>query len=155
MDRVYIDATIPSYLVARQSNDPKVAEWQRITCKFWSDNRFEFILSDFVIDEIEDGDKTQADKRLQVVNGLSCLLVEELDRDLAKQLVDHKAIPEKAFIDAVHVAVAARNAVPYLATWNFTHLANLQTRPQIERICSNAGYPPPYIDSPKAILEKF
>ena len=31
MDRVYIDATIPSYLVARQSNDPKVAEWQRIT----------------------------------------------------------------------------------------------------------------------------
>ena len=106
-------------------------------------------------DEIEDGDKTQADKRLQVVNGLSCLLVEELDRDLAKQLVNHKAIPEKAFIDAVHVAVAARNAVPYLATWNFTHLANPQTRPQIERICSNAGYPPPYIDSPKAILEKF
>ena len=155
MDRVYIDATIPSYLVARQSNNPKVTEWQRITCKFWSDNRFEFILSDFVIDEIEDGDKTQAVKRLQVVNGLSCLLVEELDRDLAKQLVNHKAIPEKAFIDAVHVAVAARNAVPYLATWNFTHLANPQTRPQIERICSNAGYPPPYIDSPKAILEKF
>ena len=83
------------------------------------------------------------------------LLVEESDRDLAKQLVSHKAIPEKAFIDAVHVAVAARNAVPYLATWNFTHLANPQTRPQIERICSNAGYPPPYIDSPKAILEKF
>ena len=81
--------------------------------------------------------------------------MEELDRDLAKQLVNHKAIPEKAFIDAVHVAVAARNAVPYLATWNFTHLANPQTRPQIERICSNAGYPPPYIDSPKAILEKF
>ena len=155
MDRVYIDATIPSYLVARQSNDPIVAERQRITRKFWSDSRFEFILSDFVIDEIEDGNKVQAAKRLQAVEGLSCLLVEELDLDLAKQLVNHKAMPEKAFIDAVHVAVATRNAVPYLATWNFTHLANPQTRPQIEKICSNAGYLPPCIDSPKAILERF
>ena len=155
MDRVYIDATIPSYLVARQSNDPIVAERQRITRKFWSDSRFEFILSDFVIDEIEDGNKVQAAKRLQAVNGIPCLIVEELDLDLAKQLVNHKAMPGKAFIDAVHVAVAARNAVPYLATWNFTHLANPQTRPQIERICSNAGYPPPCIDSPKAILERF
>lgn len=155
MDRVYIDATIPSYLVARQSNDPIIAERQRINCKFWGDNRFEFILSDFVIDEIEVGNKVQAAKRLQAVKGLSCLLVEALDRDLARQLVNHKAMPKKAFIDAVHVAVAARNAIPYLATWNFTHLANPQTRPQIERICINAGCPPPCIDSPKAILERF
>ena len=155
MDRVYIDATIPSYLVAEKSNTPIIAERQKITCKFWNDNRFEFILSDFVIDEIEDGNKAQAAKRLQAVNGLPRLLVEELDRALAKQLVNHNAIPEKAFIDAVHVAVAARNAIPYLATWNFTHLANPYTRPKIERVCRNAGYSPPCIDSPEAILEKF
>ena len=155
MHRVYIDATIPSYLVAEKSNNPLIAERQKITCKFWNDNRFEFILSDFVIDEIEDGNKIQAAKRLQAVNGFPRLLVEELDRDLAMKLVNHKAMPKKAFIDAVHVAVAARNAIPYLATWNFTHLANPQTRPQIERICSNAGYPSPCIDSPEAILEEF
>ena len=155
MDRVYIDATIPSYLVAEKSNNPLIAERQKITCKFWNDNRFEFILSDFVIDEIEEGNKVQAAKRLQAINGLPRLLVEELDRDLAKQLVNHNAVPEKAFIDAVHVAVAARNAISYLATWNFTHLANPHTRPQIERVCRNAGYPPPCIDSPEAILEEF
>lgn len=155
MDRVYIDATVPSYLIARQSSDPKIAERQKITREFWSDNRFELILSDYVIDEIEEGNKIQSAKRLQAVKGFPRLLVKKLDLDFAKELVNRKAMPEKAFIDAVHVAVAARNTIPYLATWNFTHLANPHTRPKIERICRGAGYQSPCIDSPKAILEKF
>ena len=32
--RVYIDAMIPSYLVAPLSRDPRIAEWQRITREF-------------------------------------------------------------------------------------------------------------------------
>ena len=43
--RVYIDAMIPSYLVAPLSQDPKIAEWQRITREFWQDTRFEFVSS--------------------------------------------------------------------------------------------------------------
>lgn len=31
---VYIDATIPSNLVARQSRDPKISRWQNITREF-------------------------------------------------------------------------------------------------------------------------
>ena len=155
MDQVYIDATIPSYLVARQSSNLQIVEMQRITREFWNDNRLEFVLSDYVIDEITEGNKDEAAKRLQVVKGLPRLLVRSLDLDLAKRLIDNKAIPEKAFIDAVHVSVAARNVVPYLATWNFTHLANPHTRPKIERICSEAGYLPPYIASPESILEKL
>ena len=69
------------------------------------------------------------------------------------ELLNQKAIPQKVFIDAVHVAALARNAVPYLATWNFKHLANPHTRPKIEQICRDAGYSPPYIDSPDMILE--
>lgn len=155
MDRVYIDATVPSYLIARQSSDPKIAERQKITREFWNDNRFELILSDYVIDEIEEGNKVQAAKRLQAVKGFPRLRVKKLDLDFAKELVNRKAMPGKALIDAVHVAVAARNTIPYLATWNFTHLANPHTRPKIEGICIDAGYLPPCVDSPKAILEKF
>ena len=155
MNRVYIDATVPSYLVARQSNNLKIAEMQRVTHQFWNDVRFKIILSDYVIDEIEGGNKTQAAKRLQAIKGVPRLLVKKADLDLAKRLINSKSMPEKAFIDAVHVAVAARNAIPYLATWNFRHLANPHTRPEIERICRETGYTPPLIDSPKAILEKF
>lgn len=52
-------------------------------------------------------------------------------------------------------AVTAIHAIPYLATWNFAHLANPRTRPKIEQICRAAGYVPPYIGSPQAIMEEL
>ena len=156
MNQVYIDATIPSYLAAEPSTNPQTAERQRITRLFWSDDRFEFVLSDYVFDEISAGKrKRQVRKRVEAVKGLPRVIVHPLDLAFAKELIDEKALPKKALIDAVHVAVTARNAIPYLATWNFTHLANPHTRPKIEQVCINAGYSPPRIDSPDAILEEF
>lgn len=156
MNQAYIDATIPSYLVAEPSTNPQTAERQRITRLFWSDARFEFVLSDYVFDEISAGTrKRQVAKRVEAVKGLPRVIVQPLDLAFAKELIDQKALPEKALIDAVHVAVTARNAIPYLATWNFTHLANPHTRPKIEQVCTKAGYSPPRIDSPDTILEEF
>ncbi len=66
---VYIDATIPSNLVAKQSRDLKIARWQNITREFWSDTRFQFIVSDAVIAEISVGDNLQVTDRLEAVEG--------------------------------------------------------------------------------------
>ena len=151
--QVYIDATIPSYLVAPPSRDAKIAEWQRITCQFWQEPRFEFILSNYVIDEIAAGKRAQASKRLNAVVGLTVLRVQDFDRTFAQHLVARGALPQKAFTDAIHIAVAASHAIPYLATWNFTHLANPHTRLKIEQVCREAGYSPPCIDSPVVISQ--
>lgn len=147
--RVYIDAMIPSYLVAPLSRDPKIAEWQRITREFWQDTRFEFVLSDYVIEEISSGDRSQAADRLQAVAGLTVVIVQDLELEFARQLVVQRAIPENAFTDAVHVVVAAIHDTHYLATWNFTHLANLNTQSKIEQVCRDAGYSLPRIDTPE------
>ena len=145
---------IPSYLVAPLSRDPKIAEWQRITREFWQDSRFEFVLSDYVIDEISTGDRAQAAKRLQAVASVSVIVVRPSDLTFAEQLIHQRVLPQGAFTDAVHVTVAARRAIPYLATWNFAHLANPNIRSKVERMCYHAGYSPPLIDTPEAILEK-
>ena len=152
--RVYIDAMIPSYLVAPLSRDPKIAGWQRITREFWQDPRFEFVLSDYVIEEISSGDRSQATNRLQAVAGITVVIVQNLELEFARQLVVQRAIPENAFTDAIHVVVAAIHDTHYLATWNFTHLANLNTQSKVEQVCRDAGYLPPRIDTPEAILEK-
>ena len=153
--QVYIDATIPSNLVARPSQDTKIAEWQKITREFWQDTRFEFILSDIVIDEISAGDKEQAASRLQAVEGFTVVVAAALEFELAGRLITQSAIPQSAFIDALHVAVAATHNIPYLATWNFAHLANAYTRPRIEHVCREAGYSVPRVDSPKVIMEEL
>ena len=151
--QVYIDATVPSYLVAPLSRDLKIAEWQRITHQFWQEPRFEFILSDAVVGEISLGNRNQAQARLSAVSGLTVLRVQDFDRAFAQHLVARGALPQKAFTDALHIAVAASHAIPYLATWNFTHLANPHSRLKIEQVCREAGYSPPRIDSPMVISQ--
>ena len=153
--RVYIDATIPSYLVSNPSRVAKTAERQRITRAFWQDTRFEFILSNYVINEISVGNSAQAAERQRAVEGLIIVTVENADRAFAQHLVDQGALPQVAFTDAVHVAVSAIHAIPYLATWNFAHLANPRTIPKIQQVCHNAGFSTPRIDTPEAIMEEL
>ena len=150
---VYIDATIPSYLVSKPSQVPKTAERQRITRTFWEDTRFELIVSDYVVNEISIGNREQAANRQHAVEGLTVVGVASLELDFARLLVAEKALPHNAFTDAVHIAVAATHNIHFLATWNFAHLANPHTKPKIEQICRNVGYTPPCIDTPEVILE--
>ena len=45
------------------------------------------------------------------------------------------ALPQKAAIDAVHIALAAVHGMDFLLTWNCTHIANAALRPRIESLC--------------------
>lgn len=72
--------------------------------------------------------------------------------DLAKELIKKGALPAKAADDALHVAVAAIHAIPYLLTWNCRHLANATMRPVIESVCIGKGYQAPIICTPQELL---
>jgi len=43
---------------------------------------------------------------------------------MAELLVVEKAIPAEYAEDALHVAMAARNGMDFVVTWNFTHINN-------------------------------
>jgi len=73
--------------------------------------------------------------------------------ELAQQLIESSAIPEKAAEDAGHIAIAVTNGVDYLVTWNGRHIANATMRSQIERVCRNAGYEPTIICTPDELME--
>jgi hypothetical protein len=72
--------------------------------------------------------------------------------DLAKELIQKGALPAKSADDAVHVAVAAVHAIPYLLTWNCRHLANATMRPNIESVCASKGFKAPIICTPEELL---
>ncbi len=54
---------------------------------------------------------------------------------LAQALLKAGALPQKAKLDALHIAVCAVTGVDILLTWNFKHIANGATMRQIERVC--------------------
>ena len=152
--KVYVETTVISYLAASPSRDIVVAGHQETTRAWWNRRgRFELFVSQAVVDEASRGNAVAAARRLAFLEGISVLgLNAEIDA-IANQLLRANAVPAKARIDAVHIAVAAINRMEYLVTWNLTHIANAAIRGKIERTCRGAGLRAPVICTPEELPE--
>jgi len=153
--RVYIETTFVSYLTARPSRDLVMAAHQQITHEWWDARRagYELCISQLVLDEAGEGDAQAAQERLLVLRPMLVLETTTDALELAKELLQAGALPEKAADDALHVAIAAAKAVPYLLTWNCRHLANAVMRPVIETVCKAKGFKAPIICTPEELPE--
>jgi predicted nucleic acid-binding protein len=109
--KVYIETSVISYLTARVSRDLVVAGHQRITQEWWSDRRadFEVFVSQVVLEEAGAGDQEAARQRLEVLAALPLLEISEEATALAKDLIRMGPLPERAEIDALHIAIAVTN----------------------------------------------
>lgn len=127
---------------------------QEVTSRLWEDKRFQFVISQRVIDEIQAGrhqDKVKL--RLQAIEKLGILEITEEVEFLAELLLQAQVLPPNQESDAVHVAVATVNGISYLTTWNLRHLANPNQEIQFDRVCKAAGYSPVKILTPIQLLE--
>ncbi len=154
-DRVYIETTFVSYLTARPSRDVVFAGHQQITREWWDTRRanFELCASQLVVDEAAAGDPRAAQERLEILKDMTLLETTLEALAVAKALIRAGALPPKAADDALHIAIAATNGVPFLLTWNCRHLANATMRPSIDAVCAAAGLKPPIICTPEELLE--
>lgn len=151
---VYVETTIVSYLTARATSDVERQAQQVATRRWWDERRSTFTLytSQFVLDEAAAGDTGAATERLEALNELELLLITSEVAPLAAQLLAAGALPAKASVDALHLAVATVNGMEYLLTWNCRHLANAVLWRKIEQTCSVAGYEPPTICTPYELM---
>lgn len=152
---VYIETSIIGYLTSRPSRDLITAANQQLTYDWWHEHRerFDIFISQFVIDECAAGDAIAAKERLDVLADIRQLDVSEAVENLAGALFHQVPLPEKAQVDALHIAIAAVHGMEYLIIWNCTHIANATLRPQIESICRFFGYEPPTICTPQELME--
>ena len=72
---------------------------------------------------------------------------------LATHFIEVGALPEKAFVDAVHVAAAATHGMDFLLTWNCKHIANAIIRGRLEMLCRTHNLQPPMICTPEELQE--
>lgn len=152
---VYIETSIIGYLTSWPSRDLITVANQRLTHDWWNQCRknFDIFISQFVIDECAVGDTTAVKERLDVIADIRQLDVTEAVEALADGLIHQALLPEKAQVDALHIAIATVHGMEYLLTWNCTHIANAVLRPQIEMACRSFSYEPPTICTPQELLE--
>jgi len=153
--RLYLETTIPSYLVARRSRDAILYGQQAATRKWWDHRRsdFELFVSEFVDIEAGRGDAEMSTARAAAMQGLPRLSATDDVRELAAEILRTGLIPAKAQVDASHIAVAAVHRMDILLTWNCTHIHNIAISREIERICARAGWLCPAICTPFDLLE--
>lgn len=144
-----------SYLVGWLSRDSAlVASNQELTREWWAKRRhdFELFASSVVVDEVSKGVPELAGQRHGHLRDVTLLEVTPEARRLADRLVREAGIPQKAEIDALHIAVAAVNGMTYLASWNCTHIVNAITLPRVYEICRISGYEPPFVCTPQELM---
>ena len=130
--KVYVETTVVSDATALPARDIVQLGRQVVTREWWA---------------------TAAQRRIDALVGISELDVSQKELELARKLVDGKAVPKEFPDDALHIAVAATHAMDYLVSWNFKHITNGHTIPLVERICRNEGYACPCICTPQMLQE--
>jgi predicted nucleic acid-binding protein len=152
--KVYLETTIISYLTAWRSPQLVMAAQQEATRKWWDEEKgkFDIFVSEIVIQEASGGDPIAAQRRLETIKDFSELAVTNEARDLAKELIEKTPLPQKAALDALHIAISTVNGMDYLLTWNCRHIANATLRDNLESICEGAGYKIPIICTPLELI---
>jgi len=154
MKRAYIETSFVSYLTARLSRDLVTAARQQITQEWWRKRRqdFELVTSQLVLDEASQGDVDVARQRLALLENLVLLQVTPEAEVLAHAIISEGVLPDRAFSDALHIAVATVHEVDYLVTWNCAHIANAEIMPRVGRTCAALGFNLSFICTPDELL---
>lgn len=151
--KIYIETSVISYLVARPSKNIVIAAHQSSTIDFWDRlHEYDIYISDIVIQEASKGDTTLAKNRCQLLDEFQILEIDDGVKEIARTILINKVIPEKCPEDALHIAVAAANGMDVIVTWNFKHINNPFIRKRIRQLLKESGLVCPEICSPEEFL---
>lgn len=152
---VYIESSVISYLTARPTSDLIKNSWQSVTQQWWASkiDTVTACISPYVIQEIQGGDANAAKERVDAVRTLAVLETNVEIEAIADYLLLGGGLPQKARLDALHIAFAAYHSVNILLTWNFKHIANPTQLPIMRGLCAARGFRLPELVSPLEMLE--
>lgn len=152
---VYIESTIISYLAAKPSRDLIVAAHLQLTMEWWDliRSKVACFVSPFVIQEISAGDEEAANKRIEIIQDIPVLEINQEIQKLAQRYFDSLDIPEKARLDASHLATAVWHEIDYLISWNCKHIVSGRVKKVLERINAQLNIKSPVLCTPEELME--
>ncbi|MCX6892366.1 MAG: type II toxin-antitoxin system VapC family toxin [Verrucomicrobia bacterium] len=151
--RIYIESTIPSYVVARPARDILQAARQQITRDWWELKRdqHQLFTSQIVLDEIAAGEGEMARRRLKLIANLTVLELTPAAESLADKILQSGLLPASADGDAAHIALATIHNLDILLTWNCRHIANAAIVGRLRRLVEAQGRTLPELYTPEEL----
>jgi hypothetical protein len=154
MATIYIETSIVSYLRQKPSDQVVTAARQLLTYRWWKNERkhYELVISQYVVDEASVGDPTLAAERLAALDGIPLLPHAPEIVKLANEIMLLGILPQKAQVDALHIATVAHHQIQYLLSWNCKHIADAKILPRIHDLLTRLDIPIPIICTPEEFL---
>lgn len=145
--RVYIESTIPSYVVARPANDLLQSARQQMTKEWWElkSHTHELFTSQITLDEIAGGERAMALCRLEIMADIPVLDLTPAAAALTQHILGSGLLPAKTDSDAAHIALATVHQMDILLTWNCRHIANAEIQARLRRLMQTQGYALPTV----------
>ncbi len=154
METVYIETSIFSYLLARQSRNLIAAARQQLTIEWWEchRHRYQHFISNVVIAEASQGDEIRSQERLDLLKDIQRLEITDDCKNLTEKIIYDVPMPEKAIDDAMHAAISSYYSLDFLLTWNCRHLANAHIIPKLRSVVESEGFQFPQICTPEELM---
>ena len=153
--RIYLESTIPSYVVARPARDIIQAARQQLSRDWWELQRekHELFISQIVLDEIAFGEEAMAQRRLGLLQGIPLLQVTDEAKELARKILSSGILPATADRDAAHIALASVYEMDILLSWNCRHIANAAIQARLRKLADASGFTLPVNCTPEELME--
>jgi len=148
--RIYVESTIPSYVVARPARDLLQAARQQISKDWWELKRqqHELFTSQIVLDEIASGETGMSKQRLETLAGIPVLRANEEAEKFTLQILGSGLLPAAADRDAGHIALATIYEMDILLSWNCRHIANASIQARLRKLAERSGLTLPVLCTP-------
>ena len=116
--KLYLENSFFGYLTGERSRDIVAAARQELSRQWWNErrDRYDLYVSEFVTSEASAGDPEAAALRLEKLEGIPEIELTEDAAEFAEVLVYGGPLPEKAALDALHIAAAVSGGMDYLLT---------------------------------------
>jgi len=152
--KVYIETSVVSYLAARPSRDFVIAARQIITNEWWEHeiSRFTPCISRPVVDEAERGDVEASKCRMEKLKGFVFLEENDQITELAQTYLKYTNLPERCYLDCLHMATASFHSMDFLLSWNCKHIVNPVIVEKIRRVNTALGLSTPGICTPESLF---
>lgn len=147
--RVYIDTSVIGGCI-----DQEFKEWSIKLFEEFINGKKIAVISDITLDELEFAPKKVQNILKQIPDKYLRIVDSNLEtEELARQYIIRKAVSEKFYLDALHIAIATYYNVTVLSSWNFKHIVNLDRIIKYNSVNIEMGYKILEIRSPRDILK--
>jgi len=147
--RVYIDTSVIGGCI-----DQEFKEWSIKLFEEFINGKKIAVISDIALDELEFAPKKVQNILKQIPDKYLRIVDSNLEtEELARQYIIRKAVSEKFYLDALHIAIATYYNVTVLSSWNFKHIVNLDRIIKYNSVNIEMGYKILEIRSPRDILK--